>query len=173
MVRSLFEQCVSKPKLIRGIFGVRRPEAYELLLPKVKAPVYVLGPYVTGSGGCDSIQPYELIPELIKKYATMGHVVFEGIIVTSVYGQVGTLMEQWKKQSVFLFLDTPLEVCLARVEARRGGKGRDERLIKNVTGKYNSALRVKERVLADGIMRAEVASSSNAHKTIIKLLQGS
>lgn len=161
-------ECKVKP--IYGALGPRMPEAYELMVPKCKTKTYLLGPYLTDCGGCDRLIPYELIPDLIKKYAPKGHVLFEGIIVTSVYGQVGALMEQWKKNSIFLFLDTTLDECLNRIEKRRD-KGRDDRLIKNVSAKYDTALRVKKKVLEDNIMTAMDVSSATAKEVILKLLQ--
>lgn len=171
VIRSLFKMSKTKvPKY--SVLGPRLPEAYQLDLPKVKEPVFVLGPYMTGAGGCDCIQPYELIGQLIQKYARRGHVVFEGVLMSSTYGQIGELMEQWKKDSVFVFLDTTLEQCLSRVESRRGDKARDARLVKNVSGKYESSLRVKERLLTEDIMTVKDASSANGHELVLKLLQG-
>lgn len=158
-------------RLHYGCLGAKKPEAHALTLPQVAEPVYLLGPYdLIRSGGCDSVQPYEIIPELIAKYAERGHVLFEGIIVTSVYGRVGALLEQWGKDVVFLFLDTTLDQCLARVEDRRG-RGRDERLIKNVTMKFLSSQAVRRRVLEEGKMRVEEANSATGHLVIHELLR--
>lgn len=169
VIRALMRGSSCSP--IYGCLGPRQPEAYELGVPGCKERVFLLGPYQTPTGGCDRLQ-YEQVLDLIKKYEPKGHVIFEGIIVTSVYGRVGALMEQYKTDSVFVFLDTPLEVCLERVEARRGGKARDERLIKNVTNKFNSAARIKERVASEGIMRCFTVSSSNGAKVIKQILMG-
>lgn len=169
VVRNLFEKC-KNPLPIYSLLGPKQPEAYQLNGGWGK-PLYILGPYLTGTGGCDRIQPYDLIPELIEKYARKGHVLFEGIIISSVYGQVGALMERWKKDAIFLFLDTPLDICLERVEGRRGGKERDARLIKNVTSKYNTCLRIKDKVIQDGIMRVETVSSKTAASKILSLLK--
>lgn len=169
VVRNLFSKY--KPTPIYGVLGPRDPTAYMLLDKRWGTPLYVLGPYRTGTGGCDRIQPYDLIPELIAKYAGLGHVLFEGIIITSTYGQVGELMEKFKKKSVFLFLDTSLEECLRRIEKRRGGKPRDERLIKNVTDKFNTMWRIRDRIVQDNIMRVEVVNSDVAHEKIIGLLK--
>lgn len=160
------------PKPIYGVLGNRNPEAYRLDLPQVKSPTYLIGPYLIGSGGCDNIHSYEVVTSLIEKYAAKGHVVFEGVLISSTYGQIGELMERWKKDSVFVFLDTPLDVCIERIEARRDGKPRDERLLKNVGGKWNSVHRVRERVEQDGIMQSVITSSDDGHETIINLLQG-
>ena len=171
VIRALFAES-SKPKPKFGILGARLPEAYELTLPKIKKPVYVLGPYTTACGGCDRLIPFDIIPPLITKYAEKGHVIFEGVIVASIYGQIGTLLEQFKKDAVFLFLDTTLEECISRVKSRREDRiDLREFNPTNLTTKYRATQRVRERVLADGKMRVEAASSTDAHKAIIKLLQ--
>lgn len=168
VVRKFMTDAVVTP--IYASLGTRLPEAYKVVVSGCKKPVFVLGPYVTQCGGCDRLQ-YDQLIELIEKYALKGHVLFEGIIVTSVYGRVGTLLEKYRKNAVFVFLDTPLEVCLERVEARRG-KPRDDRLVKNVSSKYNSALRVRDKVVADKIMRAYTVSATEAPKFLVDLLCG-
>ena len=125
MVRALFQQ--GTVKRIYGVLGLRQPEAYQLRFPECAADVFVLGPYQTATGGCDRIQHYERIPPLIEKYAARGHVIFEGVIVSSTYGQVGALLERWGKQAVMLTLDTPLEECVRRVNVRRGPRGAPSR----------------------------------------------
>ena len=167
IIRTLLKEHKHKP--IYGVLGPRMPEAYEVKVPRSKAPVYVLGPYVTSSGGCDSVQPYELIIELIEKYGAKGHVVFEGVIVTSVYGRVGILLEKWGMSAVFMFLDTTLETCLERIEARRG-RPRDARLIKNVTAKYNTAMRIKQKVTEEKKMQVATVSSDTGLDFLLKLL---
>lgn len=169
VIHQFFAACKGQ-KAIYGLLGERLPEAYVVQVPKCKTPTFVLGPYTMAGGGCDRIIPYDNIPKLINKYATKGHVIFEGIIVTSVYGQVGALMEKHKKNSVFLFLDTPLEECIKRVEFRRGYE-RDARLVRNLTAKYTTAQRIKEKVTTEKLMQVMSASSGDAHKAIIKLLQ--
>lgn len=170
VIKALFE--AAKPATpIYGILGPRLPEAY-MVAVKAKRPTFVLGPYVTACGGCDRLIPFDIIPPLIEKYAKRGHVIFEGVIVASIYGQVGALMEKYKKDSVMLFLDTSLEECISRVQSRRD-KREDGREFdsSNLAQKFKATQRVKEKVTTDGIMRVETASSTTAHKKIIKLLQ--
>lgn len=159
---------------IYGALGPRLPEAYELWLPKCEKPTYVLGPYLTVCGGCDRLIPYDLILTLLVKYAKRGHVVFEGVIVGSVYGRVGRLLESWKKEAVIVWLDTSLEECIRRVEERRGERG-DSRPFnpKNLTYKYNQILATVKKVTEDDILRSVTISSDDALKAILKLLQGS
>jgi len=118
VVRAFMALCPDKP--IYGALGSRLPEAYELVLPRCDR-LYVLGPYTTPCGGCDRILPFALVPQLIQKYAQQGHVVFEGLLISTCYGAIGRLMEE--HDSVVMFLDTPLEICIARVEARRAAAG--------------------------------------------------
>lgn len=178
---------VGKNRPIFGMLGPKQPEAHELTIPGVSGPVYVLGSYVTGQGieGVDLIHTIASRPQedsllvgalndsvegLITKYAKKGHVLFEGAIVSHMYGSIGKLMEQWGKNSVFVFIDTPLEECLRRVEQRRKGP-RDERLIRTVTEKYRYGLRIQQRVQSDGIMTACFVNSGDAAKTILRLLK--
>src|SRR5690606_34634055 len=84
IIRRLFEQY--NPRQRYGCLGLPRAEANELRVPRVAKPVYILGPYSTPTGGCDSIQPYDLILELMEKYAARGHVIFEGVLISSSYG---------------------------------------------------------------------------------------
>lgn len=170
VVRNLFAEGKVRP--IKARLGPRLPEAYELTLPKCK-PTFVLGPYETVCGGCDRLIPFDLIPVMISEYAKKGHVIFEGVIISSVFGQVGTLMEQHGKDAVMLFLDTSLEECINRVQNRRDGRDDDRDFDpSNLALKYRSNERVKEKVKAAGIIKAVTANSTDAHKIILKLLQG-
>lgn len=163
----------SEVGLYRGIvgrLGHKRPEAYALTLPRVKGPTYVLGPYVGANcSGVDQITSFEVIPQLIEHYADLGHVVFEGVLISTMYGVIGDLMERWGKQSVFLTLTTPLEQCIRQVNARRGDKGPINP--KLMTDKFCAIQRVHERVEKDGIMRSIQTSSDDACDTIIQLLR--
>src|SRR5262245_515887 len=87
VVRNLLAQCGCKP--IYGVLGPRLPEAYQLMLPQ---PIYVLGPYQTPCGGCDAVQPCDLVHKLIKQYAQWGHVVFEGLLMSTFFGEIGQLL---------------------------------------------------------------------------------
>ncbi len=158
---------------IYGVLGPRLPEAYELLISGSRVPVFILGPYNTDCGGCDRILPFDLIPPLIEKYAAKGHVIFEGLLISTFYGCIGDLMEKWGKESVFLFLDTPLEECIQRVNSRRYKRG-DTRNFnpKLLTDKYNTILKVKEKIDRTGLMRTGMISSENAIPTIMGLLKG-
>lgn len=171
IVRGLMSQVVTKSPIF-GLLGVRKPEAYALGLNGVKGLVFVLGPYHIDSGGCDSIQPYDLILELLEKYSLRGHVVFEGVIVSSSYGRVGRFMEACGKEAVMAFLTTPLEVCIERVKKRRELKG-DVRLFnpQNLTSKFNQIVGSKAKMISEGKLRVVDLDYKNALPQLLELLR--
>jgi hypothetical protein len=146
----------SSPKAvpIYGALGPRRPEAYRLAVQGVHQPIFVLGPYDIETGGCDSVQPYSLILELLDKYSVRGHVVFEGSLISDNYGQVGAWLERQGQKSVVAFMETPLEECLRRVRTRRTGRGNDKEFNPtNTTRRYGGVQKFRSRIEADGKMR--------------------
>jgi thymidylate kinase len=171
-IRALMEKATFRP-IYDVLFGPRHPEGYVGALPGVSVPTFVIGPYTNTSecGGCDQISRNATVMTLIEKYAAKGHVVFEGSLVSSCYGAVGRLLEQWGMDSVFVFLDTPLEECIRRVEKRRG-RERDERLIRNVTAKYRSGWRIHKKVVSESKMRAIVTSTKKATSIVVAAFAG-
>ena len=149
---------------IYGALGSRLPEAYEVVLPRC-GRLYVLGPYTTPCGGCDRILPFALVPQLIQKYAQHSHVLFEGLLMSTFYGAIGKLMEQ--HDSVVMFLDTPLKICIARVEARRTAAGNFRPFNpKLLIEKHRTIARLQERFGE----RAVSVKGSEAPATILRLL---
>lgn len=121
-VRNLMARSVISPTHIWDVNG-RRPEAYECCLPGVPTPVYVLGPYTAVCGGMDSISDDDEKIRLLNHYAGLGHVVYEGLLASEYYGRLGGTSEKWGDDHIFAFLDTPIEVCIERVKARRLARG--------------------------------------------------
>jgi len=96
--------------------------AYEVTIPEFKKPLYILGLYNSQCGGCDTLTAGQQIA-LIEYYAPRGHVFYEGLLGSEYYGKLGACSEQYGEEHVFAFLDTPIEVCIERVKARRLAKG--------------------------------------------------
>jgi len=107
-----------------------------------RSRLYVVGCYVNACGGCDGIQPYAEIWPRVVRFAELGHVLFEGALVSSSYGNIGRSSEVYGDSFVFAFLDTPLAVCLSRIAARRRARGDNRPLNpKNTRTKYESIQR--------------------------------
>lgn len=122
-------------------------EGYFVELPAGKT-LYVVGPYRTACGGCDAVQPYsEIIPRVREAADHGNHVLLEGALVSSSYGSVGHMMNEYAPDAVFAFLDTPLEECLARIARRRAAKGNFEPVNpKNTTVKFDNVARTKDQM---------------------------
>ncbi len=129
--------------------GGKRPLGYHVALPVAAGKLlFVVGPYTTACGGCDAVQPYSEIWPLAQEAIDMGHhVLLEGALVSSSYGSIGHAMNAYAPDAVFAFLDTPLEVCLQRIAARRAARGNFEPVNpKNTTVKFDNVLRTKDQM---------------------------
>lgn len=114
-----------------------RPGNYEIKLPRGQK-LYVIGRYSTQCGGCDGIGSNVEVMRRAEHYAKKGHVLFEGLLLSSTYGALGAWSERYKDNFVFAFLDTPLKTCLRRVNARRRRRGVLEPVNpRNTTMKWN------------------------------------
>ena len=96
--------------------------AYKVIIPSLGKPLFVLGTYNSQCGGCDTLTASQQI-DLIHFYAPLGHVFYEGLLGSEYYGKLGAASELYGGQHVFAFIDTPIEVCIQRVKARRLEKG--------------------------------------------------
>lgn len=106
----------------------KKPEAYAIVLPSVTAITYILGSYENQCGGMDSIVSVQNQIQLIHKYAELGNVVYEGLLMSTYYGGIGQEMERYGKDHIWAFLDTPIDVCIDRVKARRLAAGNERPL---------------------------------------------
>jgi hypothetical protein len=151
---------------IFGVLGPKHPEAYTLSVPGVRQPVFILGPYPHrgNTGGCDRIQPYDLILLLLDKYSPRGHVFFEGSLISDNYGRVGDWLQARGRDAVVLFLDTPLDVCLERLRARTAHAG-----VKHVAKRYEAIKRVRIKFLHTGKVSVVDASPERSYGEVLKL----
>ena len=118
------------------------PRRHNLLggTSQFKAPEYyrlsdggcVIGDYTTACGGCDAIDTQEEVRKRILQNLDARYVLFEGVIVS-------TIFDSWLQFSraiggmLWVYMDTPLNVCLERVYGR------------------NKNQRIKEQLIADKI----------------------
>jgi hypothetical protein len=83
--------------------------------------LFILGKYDTACGGCDGIKTQEEVKARINFWGTDHNILLEGILVAHTY-------EPWTQFAMgrdyqFIILNTPLEECIRRVDARRAAKG--------------------------------------------------
>lgn len=115
---------------------------YEFNISWLDRPIRVIGAYKTACGGCDAVQPYGLIWPRINDYAQTSHVLFEGALISSSYGNIGRSSEIYGDEMVFAFLDTPVETCIARLVQRRTARGETKPLNpSNTISKHKNVVR--------------------------------
>ena len=117
-------------------------------------PLYVLGSYETVCGGCDTLKTQDQVCGLVRHFAPYGHVVFEGLLISHLYSRYEALNHELAAHGyVWAFLDTPLELCLARVQQRRDarGKAKHEFNPHNTVQKWHDMRRVYARCQEAGL----------------------
>jgi hypothetical protein len=100
-----------------------------LWLPDHEEPVYLIGNYAVNTGGVDSINDINAITSIIDVLHKKGHVVFEGLLISTYYGFLGQHSKQYGDDYIYAFLTTPEDECVRRVMARRE--------IAGITKEYN------------------------------------
>ena len=109
--------------------------------------LYLLGRY-TGANcsGVDGWYPNR-IEMLIEHFAPLGHVLLESLIMSSTLKTFLKFADQYPL--VFIYLDTPPDLCIQQIYHRNGGKPIKE---KDITSHWrsihNQRRRVKEQKLA-------------------------
>lgn len=123
----------------------RKPDAYRLVLPEVHRPLFVIGSYRNVCGGCDSIKSQDEVCERVLSWAPHGHVLFEGLLVSGTFERYAKLDRKVARGGhgpyVWGVLDTPLAVCVNRINARRRARGQMKPVSpENTEAKYRSVV---------------------------------
>lgn len=127
-VRKLME--VGDPIPIK-IPNSNKVEAYSIDI--VEGPTFILGSYENACGGMDTVGSSGNAMHLIDIYAARGNVIFEGLLQSTYYGALGVHSIQYGDRYIYAFLDTPIELCLERVMARRAESGRNNKFNPQLT----------------------------------------
>ena len=102
-------------------------------------PVCIIGRYTTVCGGLDTVPTQlEAAERSLTAHRKGWHVLAEGLLSSAAgLGGAFTRAIYDSGDAVFAILDTPLEVCLARVQGRRAARGDDRPFNpKNTIAKY-------------------------------------
>lgn len=150
----------------------KKPDGYRVDISWLDRPLYIVGPYETACGGCDAIQPYQLIWPRVVDYEAKGHVVFEGALVSSSYGTIGEASEGYGDQVVFAFLDTPVQTCVERILERRAKKGTAKPFDPKITvQKHKNVLRSIVRIRDEIGRRTVIIDHKRATSQIAGILR--
>lgn len=122
-------------------------EAYQLFHPMVMKPIFALGSYENTCGGMDTVGSAAEVMALLDKYRPLGHIIFEGLLQSTYYGKMGTHSRQFSSDYIYAFLDTPIELCLERIVARRAASGRDNKFNPQLTRDKHATIEALRRKL--------------------------
>ena len=154
-------------RIVKKIDG-KKPRIIAYHIPKFD--LYVIGKYDLLCGGCDTISGTELTVKTIEKYGSKGSVLYEGYLISNVWSTWKDLSSRLDNP-IWLFMDTPLDVCLARVSRRRRAKGNLKPLNPdNITTKREICMKHIIRCKADN-MRYEILNYKEAYDQLIQLLK--
>jgi hypothetical protein len=138
--------------------------------------LYFVGKYETPCGGCDQVGSSAEVARRVRMWADKGDVLFEGLLLSGGQGSLGRYMLGYGPRFAYAFLDTPLEKCLKRVQARRDARARKRGLKrgeplnpKNTTSKWRACQRYVEKAKALGY-RVEVLGHRDPLPGLLKLL---
>jgi hypothetical protein len=151
---------------IYSTLGLKHPEAY-------RAPnqLHIIGPYNVPTGGCDAVVGRLGIQgcvQLLEKYVTRGDLIFEGLIISSMWGAVGEWLAVRKKDVIIAPISATLKECAEGLDARQ----EEGRAKGNKTQKihYDGTLRVIEKAKKEGF-RVESLDRHGAVDTILGWLK--
>jgi hypothetical protein len=101
--------------------AIERPAARRYEGYQIGPDLRVVGDYRRACGGAEGMPDAE-IDRVVREYARLGNVIFEGLFLTE-------QVTRWRQLAVdlgtvtFAFLRPPVDVCIERVLARRAEKG--------------------------------------------------
>jgi len=118
-------------------------------------PLFAIGSYASVCGGCDTMHTQDMICSVPRYYSQFGHVVFEGMIFSSTWARYAALNDEFVHMGieyVWLYLDTPLEMCLENVRRRRAARGvaKKEFNPTNTISKYHGVIKTMDLAMAAG-----------------------
>lgn len=135
------------------VVSVNVPDHSPIPVTYVPGGLAILGDYTPAAAGsttagCDRIKTQAATKGVLEHIASdpeVDIVLFEGVVVSTIYGP----WREWAQNNggmVWAFLDTPLQVCLERIQKRNGGKPIKE---DQVGDKHRTIARVRDKALAD------------------------
>lgn len=95
--------------------------APKAIYTRTAAGLVLVGKYGNACGGVDGLQPYASIHDIVQ--SNIGRTIFAEGLVTPGLETCQKLAEYVHGNAVWVFLDTPIDACIANVLKRRGRKG--------------------------------------------------
>lgn len=143
------------------------------VLVNVFSNFVILGSYDRACGGCDTIAKPSLAMDAVVECAAYTNVIFEGILVGTVYQPTIDMIERLKPLGasyIPICLNTEYDQCVSNINSRRAAAGKgplegDENVVTN----YKKHLSSAKKFHADGL-NPHWVSSEEAVQIILKEL---
>lgn len=139
----------------------------------VTEPVFVVGKYDNTCGGTDAIKTQAEIAEKIMKAHPLGHVIYEGALVSAsgLAGQVTQAVHPTGCDA-YVFLDTPQDKCIERVIGRRAAAGNEKEFDpKNLIDKFESVVNCYKNLRKEGSYDVRLIDHNNPHPAILEVIK--
>lgn len=136
------------------------------------ANLRIVGRYDKPCGGCDAVKTQDEIEIFVQRFARLGNVIFEGLLVSGITERYAELARSTRSADfIFAFLDTPAEVCVQRVSQRRTERDASPEFdYKNTIDRWNSLQRVRRKLAAAGLTVVEL-DHTDPLPAILRLLE--
>lgn len=138
----------------------------------VKSPITLIGPYKTVCGGCDGVPTQQEAADRAVHYHQKGHVLMEGLLASAA-GPKGAVTATIHEtgEAVFAIMDTPVDVCIERVKARRLARG-DEREFnpKNTKDKHTQTMSTAKSLHSLGY-DVRAIDHTNAYEEVMNIFR--
>lgn len=146
---------------------------YSLKLKGVAETVFLLGNYDgLACGGVDGVSDFRHIFMLLENFHSHGHIVFEGLLQSTYYGKMGEHSLKFGKDYIYAFIDTPVDVCLQRVEARRAAAGNKGKFNpQNTRDKHSTVAHTMDRVRSLGHTVVVLNHDKSMFPQLVELLR--
>lgn len=170
LVRRVMDEYVFKfPMAVEGrkqplyyIMGHESPDHRDLV---------VIGHYESPCGGCDTIESFDTVFELVSRFNDEGYdVLFEGVLL---YCEIPRTVELVHNLNPFhvIALNTPLEECVHSINLRRAERGDWEPVNPlNTITKFNGTITSMEKLVGAGVP-VSWESRESAFELIRQLLE--
>lgn len=139
-------------------------------------PTYIMGRYETQCGGWDAMSykgSHQDLEEMCLQAGAKGHVIFEGLTVSSSYTRWLNISRAFPGQMVFAFMDTPEEVCHQRILQRNGGKEpkHDAKGLADYNHKFRNCVVQSAKLEAMGERVEWLSSDDQGYARLLELLK--
>lgn len=143
---------------------------------QIGTPTFVMGRYETQCGGWDALSykgSHQDLEEMCIQAGAKGHVIFEGLTVSSSYTRWLNVSKAYPGSMVFAFMDTPEETCHERILLRNGGKEpkRDAKGLADYNHKFRNCVVQSAKLEAMGERVVWLSSDDTGYAKLLELLQ--